>query len=413
MNWTPASYVQATRRLRPEFVFEKHHRALFEATIGHLCKEAGDVEFYTTSSTEMSCETVSRSGKTFLIYDQSLGTAFTQLNRIWTASINAAEVREFALRHMAEYAQITGRPKLAHHLATVSSQLAKSLTRQPSDHFIRSAITSIQERYILFHEFWHISLARDDPDRKRDLIDTARVEFVYNYAVPKLKWIEQEVDAGRYSVERAQKILEMFNSWLSVHWLDDALVEECVCDNLALPLIYDQVKAMPGMSPWLHVLALLFTPYHQEILATLRNTVDRVDPNRAISEDWQHPWGIRQVFVEHELQKHFEEGLFGNSFDFVDTLGSYKHQYAVYILYPIRDLAAEIAGLDRSLWEALPDFALADRLNREIDELLGGGKFVERARVLGEDAFVFGLGDLDALNKANQIIGAVFEEETD
>ncbi|QND19245.1 hypothetical protein HB774_02625 [Rhizobium leguminosarum bv. viciae] len=410
MTRGPESYVAATRRLRPEVIAREHYRRLFEVSAMRLAEVHGiEITFFATYSTERTCETVQLGGETCVIFDVGLSDTFLELNRIWTCSIGAEEVRELCLRYMAEYAQITGRLDLAFALAKASDEAKRHIGfgRAPSDHILRARVTNIQERYVLYHEACHAVLAAD-PSFKESTILAVRTSFVYDYVVPELKRMEEIVDRGVMPEAQAQHLLAMVNQWMSVQWKDDAVVEECICDNLAIRILFDDLKDMPGLSPWEFVLSVLFASRHQETLSELRNIIDRFDSARTVQPDWMEPGQIRSAFVRWELSKHFADGVFGSGFDFDKLLSGHSMQYYNHITSPVRVVAQEIEAMDRRLWRYTADAGRMILLNAEIDAILGQREIKAEAEWLGEAAFTFRLGDTQAFDRVQAVKDALF-----
>lgn len=387
---SPEAYVAATRRIRADFVATDYYRGLFESLRPIAAAYGCSADFHVTYSTERNCETVKFGNQTVIIYDQYLGQTFNQMNRLWLNSSNPEEAEAYALKVMAERAQVTGRLQLALILAASYRVMDGRSQTYKTDHDARRRgfLTFVQERYVLVHELFHAILDQQ-PTWRADAIRDARGDFIEN----RLRPLRDETGLGGESA--AQVLMrQSLDEQIALMEADDALVEECVCDTLAIPVVL-QDAVRQGFSPADARSAVFFALRHLRKLASLRATVDRLGEDDDPEGAWIYTYLVRTGFQQWVLNRLAAEGLAPTSDASDAAFMAEQARYETYLEDPILlDAPHRLKRLPADILDATEDYAEIVDLNRKIDELLANPAASERMARLGESAFLLPLANV-------------------
>lgn len=387
---SPEAYVAATRRMRPDLVAIDYYRGLFESLRPIAAGYGCTADFHATYSTERNCETVKFGNQTVIIYDQYLGQTFNQMNRLWLNSTNPEEAEAYALKVMAERAQVTGRLQLALILAGSYRVMdSRSQTyRIDIDARRRTFITYVQERYVLIHEHFHAILDQQ-PEWRAAAIRDARADYVANHLRPIL-------EEGLPSPEPAGQALmrEAFEQQIALMESDDALVEECVCDTLAIPIVFHGATGQGFRAEDVRS-AVFFALRHLRKLASLRAAIDRLGETEDHEGRWINAYLVRTGFQQWVLNRLATDGGAPVSNASDATFMAEQARYETYVEDPILfGASARLKLLPADILGATEDYDDIVTLNRQIDDLLANAAARDKIARMGEKAFVFPLAEL-------------------
>lgn len=294
-----AAYLAATRRQRPAFILRDHYQTFFIDLQSRLAPFGATPEFDLAYSSERTCETITINGQQVVIYDQYLGQTFNQLNRLHLNSLEPREARIYAYKIAAEFAQIDGQPRLAAVLAMAHFANRDSAQTHTKDSDIahRMRIGALQEAYVMAHEAFHTIIEHQVAWREQMLRD-ARHDFINNYYLRAISHFENVEHPDR------DTILPMYLKQMGLFGNDDALVEECICDTLAMAIICPLPKQQVSISQLKEARdAIFFALRHLRLLAMIRNDVREQRSEHVLDDAWLDPYLIRTQFVGWTLRQ--------------------------------------------------------------------------------------------------------------
>lgn len=216
-------------------------------------------------------------------------------------------------------------------------------------------------------------------------IGDARRDFLTNYFLPRVIEIERSFPPEDVEVA-AKAMLEQIELFAK----DDALVEECVCDTMAVAGLWHSLVDRAKLDSGAVRSGIFFALRHLRLLAFIRSHADHLcgEPQ---PEGWLNHYVCRTQFLQW-MMRQFEPLSTLHSTDAADAdFIAEQQRYERFVDDPI--LFKLPARLDRdriaSTVEHLPqDF---DALNRIIDDLLMHRELTEALEQVGEAAMTFPL----------------------
>ncbi|WP_426256982.1 hypothetical protein [Sphingomonas sp. DC2300-3] len=409
MTRSPQTYLAATRRLRDEFVARGYYAKLHQSIRAAMAGFAPLPDLHVTYSTERTCETLDLTGGRIVIYDQYLGQTFNQLNRLHLNGSDPEDMTTYGCKLLAERAQLLGclEQSLAFAAAyRVRQHEASNAHREDRDLKKRLEWTLIQESYVVVHELFHSVLHRD-PAWRAAAIRDARADHYRNRLLPIVQRAAREGEgdtAYRGSLGRQ----------IALFLTSDALVEECVCDTLAVPVIWlmfkDQCDVRTIRS------AIFFALRNLRLLALINHYGDTLLPGEH-GRDVLEPYLVRTGFLQWMMQS-FEPFTRTVSSDWDDApFMAEQERHETLIADPVYGRLWGFVEDLRARSFAPPDYRAASETHARIDILIGNARLRRPSEAHGEAYFTHDLGTLDpnayAARKATFLAEVDAQEELD
>ncbi|MHA6718655.1 hypothetical protein ACX40Y_04300 [Sphingomonas sp. RS6] len=373
-----AAYLAATRRQQPAFILRDHYGKLFEDLQARLRTFGATPRFDVTYSSERTCETIRSGGDQIVIYDQYLGQTFNQLNRLHANAVSPDEARVYAYKVAAEFAQIDGQPRLAASLAIahVANREAALTHRKDGDLVRRMRIGALQEAYVIAHEAFH-TIVEHRVEWRAQMLGDARRDFLTNYYLRAIRHLE---DSRHPDIDT---IAPMYLRQMELFGRDDALVEECLCDTLAMAVICPHPDQQAEITQLEEVRdAIFFALRHLRLLALIRHAVREQRNDAAGDPDWLDPYLVRTQFVQWSLGQFPPLQALRTS-EIHSRFEAAQTRYSIFVedpvLYQLPAIIQELAERDLPL---PPD---GDAV---VDALLQHPERARRVAALGEQFFV-------------------------
>lgn len=154
-------YIAATRRslegrLEPQ-LYTSHFRLSSGLLLASECR--ADLRLIYTS--ERRSEAVTHDGSTAILYDQYLGQTLSSLSRIVYEAPNTNFALNYIAKMLAEFFRAFGAHRDAYICARVHSDEETKLRKLTRGSAERGVSVFYQERFLIFHETYHLILARD------------------------------------------------------------------------------------------------------------------------------------------------------------------------------------------------------------------------------------------------------------
>ena len=409
MTRSPQTYLAATRRLRDEFVARGYYAELHQGIRAAMAGFAPLPNLHVTYSTERTCETLDLAGGRIVIYDQYLGQTFNQLNRLHLNGSDPEDMTTYGCKLLAERAQLLGclEQSLAFAAAyRLRQHEASNAHREDRDLKKRLEWTLIQESYVVVHELFHSVLHRD-PAWRAAAIRDARADHYHNRLLPIVQRAAREGEgdtAYRGSLGRQ----------IALFLTSDALVEECVCDTLAVPVIWLMFKDQCDVATIRS--AIFFALRNLRLLALIDHYGDTLLPGKH-GRDVLEPYLVRTGFLQWMMQS-FEPFTLAVSSDWGDAaFMAEQEQHETLIADPVYGRLWGFVEDLRAKSFAPPDYCAASETHARIDMLIGNARLRGPSEAHGEAYFIHDLATLDpnayAARKAAFLAEVDAQEELD
>jgi hypothetical protein len=375
---TAEAYLAATRREVPALVARDHYAATFAHLQSGLSSFGAAPEFFVTFSPERTCETVRIKGRTVVIYDQYLGQTFNQLNRLHANSTNPFEAVVYSCKVAGEFAEIDGQIGLAGALSTAYAlhRHRASTHRSDVDVARRMRVGATQEAYVMAHEAFH-SILEQQPQWLVEMVSDARGDFLNNYYLPML------VELGKTDAESLNQQGDVYLDQIRRFAEDDALVEECICDTLAISLFVVGAQDLEESRS-----AIYFALRHLRLLAIIRQAVRAVRSSQADDDFWINPYLVRMQFLKWTLEKIPNLSKVWNDDEAQGRFTAEQQRYDEYVERPILNTLPAI--IDQLSSHEIDGKRLIDGFDADFLSFLweDRSQMAEAMKKLGESFFV-------------------------
>ncbi|MDK4808097.1 MAG: hypothetical protein OC190_16335 [Novosphingobium aromaticivorans] len=391
MRKSPEAYLAATRRLRDEFIPHGYYAQLRDRIRAAMGGFAPLPDLHVTYSTERTCETLELADGRVIIYDQYLGQTFNQLNRLHLNGRDPNDMTTYGCKLLAERLQLIGCLEQSLALAAtyrIRQHEAVNGFREDRDLKQRLQWTLIQESFVVVHELFHNVLHRDRAWRA-DAIRDARGDFYTNRLLPQTQRALTGDEDADYCASLARQITLFLNS--------DALVEECVCDTLAVPVIWLMYRGQCDVATIRS--AIFFAVRNLRLLTIISHYGDLIrsgDTEADINGDYLTPYLLRTSFLQWMMQQFepFSSVVSSSAND--EPFMVEQSRYETLIADPVYEDLWHLTQRLRASRLAAPDYSAVGAINSKIDALIGNARLRAPIEARGEAYFIHDLSALDA-----------------
>lgn len=249
-------YLEATRVLKKGPSLEEHYREYYKSICTMINIGSELPELKVCYSINRTCEMIEFNNKEYLIYDQYLGQSLNMLNRLYFNSKVKDEAKAYGYKFLAEKMYAMGRHKYSTIFAISHITLKEESSSYKTDIDIRKRAfyTYVQELFIMYHELAHWMLSKKEFSNllniKRDFLiesfdginNLSPEFFAEGFLNDRHRALFDDGLSFRDFMSNAEfmKFSEKFrseqiNNGIKELILErDDIIEECLCDDIAL-----------------------------------------------------------------------------------------------------------------------------------------------------------------------------------
>lgn len=327
------NYLENSRKVtgKPNEHFTKIYNNIYNTLVRNSDSDLSKIELNITYSTNKTSELFStENNEKHLIHDQYLGQVFNMLNRLHFNSNEPKDAQYYSFKLLAEEFQLAGNQEvsLVCALAFLKESPKYNSYKNNKNFEDRLSYTLLQETFVIAHELGHYIFSSKNKSEIIDLykehlvdlindknIDISEINFVDSYLTDRhnilykgegtykdflseeqIKEFEKDI-----RIDQQKKTLEL----IKLINENDDLIEEIICDDIAVKLILSFSEKEFGVSIEKTLDALYIGMMNLRVLGIISKQVTDFENNESQIQDYFNTSMIRLMSYRDKANYHY------------------------------------------------------------------------------------------------------------
>jgi hypothetical protein len=327
------NYLKNSRKVtgKPNEHFSEIYNNIYNTLIKNYYSDLSKIKLNITYSTNKTSELFStENNEKHLIYDQYLGQVFNMLNRLHFNSNEPKDAVYYSFKLLAEEFQLAGNQEvsLICALAFIKESPKYNSYKNDQNFADRLSYTLLQETFVIAHELGHYIFSRKDKSKIIDLYKEHLIDLINekNSDINEINFIDSYLTdrhnnlykgEGTYKdylteeqikeFEKDVRIDEQKNKLELIKLINenDNLIEEIICDDIAVKLILSFSEKEFGVSVEKTLDALYVGMMNLRILGIISRQVSDFEGNKSDVQDYFKTSMIRLMSYRDKANYHY------------------------------------------------------------------------------------------------------------